>query len=132
MKNQSGCVDASEVGAEQGNARLSGGLVTVPPPPHVSLVIAKEIRSETVIVSGTVLGSENETGIGLLDVVVGMAVRAVPAAGAEVAADTVEATETATATGHWPREWDSKRILSHQHAGTDLHELTAIYGPKAI
>ena len=55
-----------------------------------------------VIVSGTVLGSENETGIGLLGVVVGTAVRAVLAAGPE-AVDTVEA----TATGHWPREWDS-------------------------
>jgi hypothetical protein len=114
MKSRSGCVDASasanELGAEKGDAKVSGGLVTGhPPPPHASLVIAREIRSETataiviVIVSGTVLESESETGIGLLDVVVGTVVRVVLAAGAVEAADTVEA----TATGHWPREWDS-------------------------
>jgi hypothetical protein len=112
MKNQSGCVNASasasQVGAGIGNASRSDGLVTGPPPLHVSLVIAKDIRSETVIVivKGTVLesGSGNETGIGLLDVVVDMAVRAVPA----VEADTVEA----TATGRWPREWDSN-VFAH-------------------
>jgi hypothetical protein len=114
MTNQSGYVDASasQVGAGIGNASRSGGLVTGPPPLHVSLVIAKDIRSETVIViaiaivKGTVLGSGNETGIGLLDVVVDMAVRVVPAAEAE--ADTVEA----TATGRWPREWDSN-VFAH-------------------
>jgi hypothetical protein len=102
---------ASEIGAERGDARASGGLVIGRPPPRASLVIAKGTRSEIGIgiVSGIVLGSENETGIGLLDVVVGTAVRAVLAAGAE-AVDTVEA--TATATGHWPREWDSN-VFSH-------------------
>jgi hypothetical protein len=114
MKNQSGCVDASarQVGAGIGNASRSGGLVTAPSPLHVSLVIAKDIRNEIVIVivKRTVLGSGNETGIGLLDVVVDMAVRVVPAA----EADTVEATVTvtATATGHWPREWDSN-VFAH-------------------
>jgi hypothetical protein len=111
MKNQSGCVSASasQFGAGIGNASQSGGLVTGPPPPHVSLVIAKDIRSETgtgtviVIAKGTVLGRGNETGIGLLDVVVDMAVRVVPAAVAVAEADTVEA----TATGRWPRGWDS-------------------------
>ncbi len=113
-KNQSGRMDgsasANEVEAEKGNVSRSGGLVTGPPP-HVSLVIANEIRSETVIVivvgNGTVLGSESETGIGLLVVVVGTAVRAVPAAEVE-AAGMVEA----TATGRWPREWDFK-VFAH-------------------
>jgi hypothetical protein len=112
MKNQSGCVNASasQVGAGIRNASQSGGLVTDPPPLLVSLVIAKDIRSESetaiviVIVKGTVLESGNETGIGLLDVVVDMAVRVVPAA----EADTVEA----TATGRWPREWDSN-VFTH-------------------
>ena len=106
MKNRSGCVDtsASEVGVGIGNASPRGGLVTGPPPLPVSLVIAKDIRSESetviviAIVKGTVLGSGNETGIGLLDVVVDMAVRVVPAA----EADTVKANTT----GRWPREWD--------------------------
>jgi hypothetical protein len=118
---------ASEIGAERGDARVSGGLVIGRPPPRASLVIAKGTRSEIVIgiVSGIVLGSENETGIGLLDVVVDTAVKAVLAAGAEAeAVDTVEA--TATATGHWPREWDSN-VFSHNRP---VHELTAIYGPK--
>jgi hypothetical protein len=101
---------ASQVGAGIGNASRSGGLVTGPPPLHVSLVIAKDIRSETVIVivivKGTVLGSGNETGIGLLDVAVDTAVRVVPAAEADIA----EA--TATATGRWPREWDSN-VFAH-------------------
>jgi hypothetical protein len=120
MKSQSGCVNASasasQVGAGIGNASRSGGLVTGPLPLHASLVIAKDIRSETVsetvivIVKGTVLGRRNETGIGLLDVVVDMAVRVVPAAEAE--ADTVEVTVTATATGRWPREWDSN-VFAH-------------------
>ena len=120
-KNQSGCVDASasasEIGAERGDARVSGGLVIGRPPPRASLVIAKGTRSEIGIgiVSGIVLGSENETGIGLLDVVVDTAVKAVLAAVAGAGAwaeavDTVEA--TATATGHWPREWDSN-VFSH-------------------
>jgi hypothetical protein len=114
-KNQSGCVDASasQVGAGIGNASRSGGLVTGPPLLHVSLVIAKDIRSETVIViviaivKGTVLGSGNETGIGLLDVVVDTAVRVVPPP-PPAEADTVEA----TATGRWPREWDSN-VFAH-------------------
>jgi len=130
MKNQSGCVDtsASEVGAGIGNASQSGGLVTGPPPLHVSLVIAKGIRSESeiaiaiVIVKGSALGSGNETGIGLLGVVVDMAVRVVPAAEADI----VEA----TATGRWPREWDSN-IFAHigppNNAGTDLHELNHLW-----
>ena len=121
--NQSGCTDASasvsEIGAEKRDARVSGGPVIGRPPRRASLVIAKGTRSESVIgiVSGIVLGSENETGIGLLDVVVGTAVRAVLAAAAvveavvEAAADTVEATATVTVTGHWPREWDSN-VLS--------------------
>jgi len=122
MKNQSGYVDASasQVGAGIGNASRSGGLVTGLPPLHVSLVIAKDIGSETVIaiaiviVKGTVLESGNETGIGLLDVVVDMAVRVVPAPeGAE--ADTVEA----TATGRWPREWDSN-VLAHMGSSITL------------
>jgi hypothetical protein len=118
MKNQSGCVDASasQVGAGIGNAsRSGGGLVTGLPLLHVSLVTAKDIGSETVIVivvvivivKGTILGSGNETGIGLLDVVVDMAVRVVPAVEA-AEADTVEA----TATGRWPREWDSN-VFAH-------------------
>jgi hypothetical protein len=94
MKNQSGCVDASananELGAEKEDARVSGGPVTGHPP-HASLVIARETRSETatviVSVSGTVLESENVTGIGLLGVVVGTAVRAVLAAAAGVGAE---------------------------------------------
>lgn len=126
MKNQSGCVDASasanELGAEKGDARVSGGLVTGRPP-HASLVIARETRNETataiVSVSGTVLESENETGIGLLDVAVGTAVRAVLEAGAGVEAEVADTVE-ATATGHWPREWDS----NVNNAGTDLHEFT--------
>jgi hypothetical protein len=65
------------------------------------------------IVSGTVLGNERETGTGLLDVVVvvvvGTVVRAVRAVGA-VGADTAQS----TATGHWPKGWDSKTYsLSH-------------------
>lgn len=39
----------------------------------------------------------------------------------------------ATATGRWPREWDSNvftQIGTLNNAGTDLHELTAIYGPS--
>ena len=118
MKSQSGCANASasasQVGAGIGNASRSDGLVTGPLPLHASLVIAKDIRSETVsetvivIVKGTVLGRRNETGIGLLDVVVDMAVRVVPAA----EADTVEVTVTATATGRWPREWDSN-VFAH-------------------
>jgi hypothetical protein len=113
MKNQSGCVDASasQVGAGIGNASRSVGLVTGPLPLHVSLVIAKDEGSETVIaiviVKGTTLGSGNETGIGLLDVVVDMAVRVVPA-GEAAEADTVKA----TATGRWPREWDSN-VFAH-------------------
>jgi hypothetical protein len=94
-------------------------------------VIAKETRSETVIVSGTVLGSENETGIGLLGVVVGTAVRAVPAVVAvgAVGADTVEA----TATGHWPREWDSN-VFSHLNTRWDRPYMNSqpIYGPTPI
>ncbi len=121
MKNLSGCVDASEVGAGTGNVSRSDGLVTGPPQPHVSLVIAREIRSETVIaiaiviVKGTVRGSGNETGIGLLGVVVGMAVRAVRVVGGAEAADTVEA----TATGHWPRDWDSN-VFAHAHMGSSI------------
>jgi hypothetical protein len=135
MKNQSGCVDASvsRVGAGIGNASRSGGPVTGPPPFHVSLVIAKDIGSETgiviviVIVKGTVLGSGNEIGIGLLDVVVDMAVRVVLAAeGAE--ADTVQA----TATGRWPREWDSN-VFAHMGPSITLGQTymnSAIYGPS--
>ena len=139
MTNQSGYVDASasasQVGAGIGSASRSGGLVTGRPLLHASLVIAKDIRSETVIaiaiviVKGTVLGSgsgnENETGIGLLDEVVDMAVRVVPAA----EADTVEA----TATGRWPREWDSNVFAQMGPSitlGQTVHELTAIYGPS--
>jgi len=121
--NQNGRTDASasvsEIGAERRDARVSGGPVIGRPPRRASLVIAKGTRSESGIVSVSViaLGSENETGIGLLDVAVGTAVRAVLAAvvGVEAeaaAADTVEATATVIATGHWPREWDSN-VLSH-------------------
>jgi len=64
--------------------------------------------SASALVSGTVPVSEKGTGTGHLGV--GTAVRAVRVvvvvvvvAAAAAAADTSEA----TATGHWPREWDS-------------------------
>jgi len=122
----------SEVGAETRNGNQSGGLVTGLPRLHVSLESANVTRSVTTIVSETVLGSERETGTGLLAAVVGTAVRvvravAVAAAAAAVVvvvvvvaaavvvavADTVES----TATGHWPREWDCD-ILSHETLNT--------------
>jgi hypothetical protein len=138
MKNQSGCVDASarQVGAGTGNVSRSGDLVTAPPPLHVSLVIAKDIRNETVIVivivKGTALGSGNETGIGLLDVVVDMAVRVALAAEVDMVEATVTVIATATATGRWPREWDSD-VFAHIGPsitlGQNLHELT-VYRPS--
>jgi len=120
----------SEVGAEKGNAKLRGGLVTGLLRLHVSLESASETRSVITIVNGTVLESENETGIGLPGVVVRTAARVVrAAAAAAVVADTVES----TATGHWPREWDSDIFLSSQNnVGTDLHELMATYGSVNI
>jgi len=133
MKNLSGCVDVdatvtaavivteSEVGAEKENTKLRGGLVTGLPRLHVSLESASETRS----VNGIVLESEKETGIGLLGVVVRTAARVVRAAAVVVAAvvDTVEP----TATGHWPREWDSDMFFFLEmrplnNVGTDLHE----------
>ena len=140
MRNQSGCVGVdgiatateseSEVGAETRNGNQSGGLVSGLPRLHVSLESANVTRSVTTIVSETVLGSERETGTGLLGAVVGTAVRVVRAVAAAAAAaavvvvaavvaavvavaDTVES----TATGHWPREWDSD-ILSHETLNT--------------
>jgi len=117
----------SEVGAETRNGNQSGGLVTGLPRLHVSLESANVTRSVTTIVSETVLGSERETGTGLLAAVVGTAVRVVRAVAAAAAvvvvvvaavvvvavADTVES----TATGHWPREWDCD-ILSHETLNT--------------
>jgi len=104
----------SEVGAETRNGNQSGGLVTGLPRLHVSLESANVTRSVTTIVSETVPGSERETGTGLLGAAVGTAVRVVRAvAVAVVVADTVES----TATGHWPREWDSD-ILSHETLNT--------------
>jgi hypothetical protein len=117
----------SGVGAEIGNAKLRGGLVTGLPRHHVSLESASETRSVITIVNGTVLESEKKIGIGLPGVVVRTAARVVRAAAAAavvavVVADTVES----TATGHWPREWDSDIFLSSQNnVGTDLHELMA-------
>jgi hypothetical protein len=107
----------SEVGAETRNGNQSGGLVTGLPRLHVSLESANVTRSVTTIVSETVPGSERETGTGLLGAAVGTAVRVVRAvavvAVVVVVADTVES----TATGHWPREWDSD-ILSHETLNT--------------
>lgn len=141
MMNLSGCVDAdatvtaavteSEVGAEKGNTNLRGGPVTDLPRPHVSPESASETRS----VNGIVLESEKETGIGLPGVVVRTAARAVQAV---VAAAAVVVVDTAqpTATGHWPREWDSDIVFLEMrplnNVGTDLHELTATYGPVNI
>jgi len=139
--NLSGCVDVdatvtaavteSELGAEKGNTNLRGGLVTDLPRLHVSLESASETRS----VNGIVLESEKETGIGLLGVVVRTAARAVRAVAAVVVAVVVDTVQP-TATGHWPREWDSDIVFLEMrplnNVGTDLHELTATYGPVNI
>jgi len=138
MRNLSGYVDVdaivtaavteSEVGAEKGSTNLRGGLVTDLLQLHVSLESA----------SGIVLESEKETGIGLLGVVVRTAARAVQAAVAAVVVVVVVVVDTAhpTATGHWPREWDSDIVFLEMrplnNVGTDLHELTATYGPVNI
>ena len=95
-------------GAEKENARPpSDGLVTDLRWLHVNLASANanEIGSVAASASGTVLGNENEIGIGHLGAVVGMAVRAVRAV-------EVVGTVEATATGHWPKDWDFE-ILSH-------------------
>ncbi len=106
----------SEVGAEKGNAKLRGGLVTGLPRLHVSLESASETRSVITSVNGTALESEKGTGIGLPGVVVRTAARVVRAAVA-VVADTVQP----TATGHWPREWDSDIFLSSQRGRTYMN-----------
>jgi len=143
MRNLSGYVDVdaivtaavteSEVGAEKGSTNLRGGLVTDLLQLHVSLESASETRSA----NGIVLESEKETGIGLLGVVVRTAARAVQAvAAAVVVVVVVVDTAHPTATGHWPREWDSDIVFLEMrplnNVGTDLHELTATYGPVNI
>ena len=123
----------SEVGAEKGNAKLRGGLVIGLPRLHVSLESASETRSVITIVNGTALESEKGTGIGLPGVVVRTAARVVRAAVAVAVAAVVADTVQSTATGHWPREWDSDIFLSSQNnVGTDLHELMATYGSVNI
>jgi hypothetical protein len=102
---ESGSGSENADGAEKGkeNARRNDGLVTGPRSLHVSLALANANETGSVIeigiVNGTVLENGNEIGIGHLDVVVGMVVRAVRAA---EGVGTVEA----TATGHWPKDWD--------------------------
>jgi hypothetical protein len=130
MTNQSECADVvatvtaavieSEVGAEKANTNLRGGLVTGLPRLHVSLESASETRTVITIANANVivLESETETGIGLLGVVVRTVARVVRAAAAVVVvvAVVVEVEEVdtvqPTATGHWPREWDSDIFFS--------------------
>src|SRR5712691_1695195 len=97
----------SEVGAEKGNAKLRGGLVTGLPRLHVSLESASETRSVITSVNGTALESEKGTGIGLPGGVGGTAARVVRAAVA-----VVENTLQPNVIGHWPREWDSDIFIS--------------------
>jgi len=122
LRNKSGYAIENESvdGAEKGSVTWIGGYTTGPQRPHVSLVSASGIG--TVIGTGTetetVLGTENEIGIGHLVVVVGTAAKvvqavvvvvpAVPEVEVEVEAGIVEP----TATGHWLREWDSNVLLS--------------------
>jgi hypothetical protein len=113
--NKSGYANESESegGVEKGSVTWNGGYTTSPQWPHVSPVSASGIGTVIGIVTVTVLGRESEIGIGHLVVVVGTAVRVVRAVEAvEVVAGIVEATATATATGHWLREWDFEILLS--------------------
>jgi hypothetical protein len=124
MTNQSECADVvatvtaavieSEVGAEKANTNLSGGLVIGLPRLHVSLESASETRTVITIanVNVIVLESATETGTGLLGVVVRTAARVVRAAAAVVVEVEVVDTVQPTATGHWPREWDSDIFFS--------------------
>ncbi|KAH9179850.1 hypothetical protein EDB89DRAFT_2217369 [Lactarius sanguifluus] len=131
LRNQSGCAteNESEDGAETGNVTQNAAYTTGPRSPHVSLVSANASGIGTVIGTGTetVLGTENEIGIGHLVVVVGTVVKVVRAVAVAVVVVEVGMVE-ATATGHWLREWDSEVLHSgdHKHDQTDLHELTTM------
>jgi len=139
LRNQSGYAieSESEGGAEKGSVIRNDGHTTGPQRPLVSLVNASGNGIVIVIGTGTetatVLGTENEIGIGHLVVVVGTAARFVQAAAVVVVVVVAAAAAAvrivqATGTGHWLREWDSKVLLSgdRQHDRTDLHEFTTI------
>lgn len=115
MRNTSGYANESESegGAEKRSVTRNGGYTTGPQWPHASLENVSASASGIGTVIGTetetVLGRENEIGIGHLVVVVGTVARAVRAV---VAVAVVAGMVEATATGHWLREWDSEILLS--------------------